>query len=46
MSWVIRVPPVARSPTCGVLVLDLIYVAAIIALFAAIGLIAKGVEKL
>jgi len=34
--------------TCipGVLVLDLIYVAAIIAVFVVVGLIAKGVEKL
>ena len=30
----------------GVLVLDLIYVAAIIAVFVVVGLIAKGVEKL
>jgi len=34
--------------TCipGVLVLDLIYVAAIIAVFVVVGIIAKGVEKL
>ncbi len=39
-----------RGPrTCifqGVLVLDLIYVAAVIAAFVVLGLIAKGVEKL
>ena len=37
----------ARGPAFpGVLVLDLIYVAAIIAVFVVVGLIAKGVEKL
>ena len=35
-----------RTRTPGVLVLDLIYVAAIIAVFVVVGLIAKGVEKL
>lgn len=30
----------------GVIVLDVIYLAAILALFAVVGLIAKGVEKL
>ena len=45
--------PAARRRVCGsrtripgVLVLDLIYVAAIIAVFVVVGLIAKGVEKL
>ena len=35
----------ARDPT-GVPVLDVIYLAATLALFALVGLIAKGVEKL
>ena len=35
-----------RSEIPGVLVLDLIYVIAIIAVFVVVGLIAKGVEKL
>jgi hypothetical protein len=44
-------PPAAhlrgrRLPIRGVLVLDLIFVAAIIAVFVVVGLIAKGVEKL
>ena len=43
-------PPaaIAARRTCipGVLVLDLIYVIAIIAVFVVVGLIAKGVEKL
>jgi len=46
-----RICPPAASAACGpafpgVLVLDLIYVAAIIAVFVVVGLIAKGVEKL
>jgi hypothetical protein len=36
----------SRSCIPGVLVLDLIYVAAIIAVFVVVGIIAKGVEKL
>ena len=35
----------ARDPT-GVPVLDVIYIAATLALFALVGLIAKGAEKL
>ena len=35
-----------RIPFPGVLVLDLIYVIAVIAVFVVVGLIAKGVEKL
>ena len=45
--------PAARRRVCGsrtripgVRVLDLIYVATIIAVFVVVGLIAKGVEKL
>jgi len=36
----------SRHPESGVLVLDLIYVIAVIAVFVVVGLIAKGVEKL
>lgn len=37
----------ARGPAFpGVLVLDLIYIVAIVAVFVVVGLIAKGVEKL
>ena len=38
-------PRASRDPT-GVLVLDVIYLVATVALFALVGLIAKGVEKL
>ena len=41
-----RVTRPAASRIPGVFVLDLIYVAAIIAVFVVVGLIAKGVEKL
>jgi hypothetical protein len=37
---------VARTRTQGASVLDVVYIAATIALFALIALIAKGVEKL
>ena len=44
-----RAPQQPRGPTSdppGVLVLDVIYLALTIALFAIVGLVAKGVEKL
>jgi hypothetical protein len=41
-----RVPRPAASAGSGVSVLDVAYVLAIIAVFALIGLIARGVEKL
>lgn len=42
-----RATPVARQPTVpGVLVLDLVYIATALVLFALVGLIARGVENL
>jgi hypothetical protein len=35
-----------RHPDPGVLVLDVVYILGIIAVFALVGLIARGVEKL
>ena len=41
-----RVPPCAGSQSNGVLVLDVVFIAGILALIALVALVAKGVEKL